>query len=244
MSIRFAFVIPTRNSSKTLRQAIISLAAQSYKNWHAIVIDDQSSDNTADFLDLVATELNVRSKFTIIRNTERMWEVANVLKAFEFIKDNEIICRLDLDDYLCDLNALEIIAKNYEKDPELDVVWTAHRWWDANGISTMNISGPMPPNADPYKHPWVASHFKTFKKSLLSNVADSNYRDKNGEYFKRIGDQTFMLPALYKARKYKFISIAAYAYFCPMNQSNFQTEDAKFQKEEAEFLRNRGFINE
>ena len=121
-------------------------------------------------------------------------------------------------------------------------IWTGHRWWDQNGITTMNISGPMSQNADPYKHPWVSSHLKTFRRSLFNDVSDANYRNRDGEYFKRIGDQTFMLPAIAKARKYEFLPIAAYAYYCPMNSSNFQTEDAKSQKEEADYLRNRGFI--
>lgn len=171
-----------------------------------------------------------------------MWEIANIIQALQHVEPDEIVCRLDFDDYLCDLNALEIIAKQYETDPQLDVVYTAHRWFDENGITTQNISGPMPQGVDVYKHPWCASHFKTFRKNVLDGVSDANYRGVDGQYFKRIGDQAFMLPALHRARKHKFVPIAAYAYYCPMMPSNFQTEDAKFQKEEAEFLRSRGFV--
>lgn len=242
MTVKFAFAIPTRNSAATLEQALMSLAGQSYKNWRAVIVDDCSTDGTDEAIEIAATELGIRSKLTVIRNEERLWEIANTLKALEIIQSDEIVCRLDLDDYLCDLNALEIIARRYDKDPKLDVLWTAHRWYDANGITTMNISKSMPQGADPYTHPWVSSHLKTFRRSLLDDVSDANYRGIDGEYFKRIGDQTFMLPALTRARKYEFLSIAAYAYFCPMDPSNFQTDDAKLQKEEADYLRARGFV--
>jgi glycosyltransferase involved in cell wall biosynthesis len=239
---KFAFAIPTRNSTKTLTKTLVSLAGQSYDNWRAVIVDDCSTDETVLQIQHNAKDLSIANKLTIIRNETRSWEIVNTLKALEQIQPDEIVCRLDLDDYLCDLNVLEIIARRYAKDPELDALWTAHRWFDSNGITTMNISGPMPQGADPYKHPWVSSHLKTFRRSLLTGVSDANYRAKDGEYFKRIGDQTFMLPALAKARKHEFLPIAAYAYFCPMDPGNFQTDDAKFQKEEADYLRARGFV--
>jgi glycosyltransferase involved in cell wall biosynthesis len=242
MTVKFAFAIPTRNSTKTLEKTLVSLAGQSYEGWRAVIVDDCSTDGTKEKIADVANGLGILDKLTLIRNEERSWEIVNTIKALEKIQPDEIVCRLDLDDYLCDLNALEIIARRYAKDPELDALWTAHRWFDKNGITTMNISGPMPQGADPYKHPWVSSHLKTFRRSLLAGVSDANYRGKDNEYFKRIGDQTFMLPALARARKHEFLPIAAYAYFCPMDPGNFQTDDAKFQKEEADYLRARGFV--
>jgi glycosyltransferase involved in cell wall biosynthesis len=242
VTTKFAFAIPTRNSISTLEQALLSLAGQSYKGWRAVIVDDGSTDGTADAIDIIALELGIRHKLTIIRNEERSWEIVNTLKALDLIQPDEIVCRLDLDDYLSDLNALEIIARRYDMDPELDALWTGHRWFDKDGITTMNISAPMPQGADPYKHPWVSSHLKTFRRSLLTGVSDLNYRSKDGEYFKRVGDQAFMLPALARARKHEFLPIAAYAYFCPMDPGNFQTDDAKFQKEEADYIRVRGFV--
>lgn len=240
--IKFAFAIPTRNSVKTLRQCIMSLAAQSYPHWRAIVVDDCSTDGTPDVVEMVAKELGVADKFTVLRNRERLWEVANVLQALSLIGDEEIVCRLDLDDYLCDLNALEIMAQAYTRFPDLDVAYSKHRWFDDEKLTNFNISAELPTNADPYVHPWVTSHFKTFRRSTLSNVKDENYRDANGEYFKRIGDQAFMLPALKNARRWLFIQQSFYAYRCDLRPETFQTEDAKYQASEAEYLRKRGYI--
>ncbi len=242
MTIKFAFAIPTRNSTSTLEQALISLAGQSYKNWRAIIVDDCSTDDTVEAIDIVSRELGIKNKLTVIRNTERSWEIANTLKALENIQNDEIVCRLDLDDYLCDLNALDITAQAYKHFPNVDVVYSKQRWFDENQLTNFNISANLPKGADPYVYPWVTSHFKTFRRSLLNNVKDTNYRGADGEYFKRIGDQAFMLPALKNAREWFFLEYPFYAYRCSMKPETFESEDAKFQASEAQFLRQRGYI--
>lgn len=219
------------------------MAFQSYTHWHAVVVDDCSTDGTAAFVEKCAEEFGVRDKFTVIRNDKRMWEVANVLQAMSWMDDDEVVCRLDLDDYLCDLNALEILARAYTEIPDLDAAWTNHRWFDDRGVTSQNISAPMPAAADPYKHPWVSSHLKTWRKSVSKRVFDANYRGPDDEYIKRAGDQAIYLPVLKLARRRVHIPIATYAYRCDMSPETFQTDDARFQKEEAEFLRARGFLD-
>ena len=110
-------------------------------------------------------------------------------------------------------------------------------------FSHQNISGPLPKDADPYKHPWVSSHLKTFRKFLIEGVKDENFRNQDGDYFKRIGDQAIYLPVLHRsAGNWHFEPFVAYHYTIDMSPKTFQSDDAKFQKSEAEFLRERGFI--
>lgn len=239
---RFAFVIPTRNSKETAEKAIASIALQSHSDWHAVIVDDCSTDGTPDFIERMASKYEIYDKVTILYNNTRKWEVANVLAALSLVESDEIACRLDLDDYLCDLNALEIIAKAYEQHPDCDALWTAHRWFDDRGVTNQNISAAMPADVDPYAYPWVSSHLKTWRKSLSERVPDANYRGADGEYIKRAGDQAVYLPVLKLARKRLYCPVQTYAYRCDMRPATFQTDDARFQKEEAEFLRKRGFI--
>ena len=154
---------------------------------------------------------------------------------------DDIIVRLDADDFLCELDAFRIMNLVYN-DSGCDCLWTAHRWFDDDSITSQNISAVMPDNADPYKHPWVSSHCKTFRKSLINDVNDANFRGQDGEYIKRAGDQAVYLPVLHKAKKRVYLPHVTYAYRCEMKPQTFQTQDAKFQKAEAEFLRERGFI--
>lgn len=242
MSVRFSFAIPTRNSARTARQALLSLAGQSCQNWKAVIVDDCSDDSTPEAIEQIGVELGISDKILLIRNETRLWEVANVLKAMKHIGSEDVVCRFDLDDYLCDLNALEIMANAYTQVPDLEAAWSNHRWFDSNGITNRNISGPMPNDADPYLTNWTASHLKTWRKSVSDKVSDANYRGKDGEYIRRAGDQCIYLPVLKLAKRRVHVPVAMYAYRCDMSHATFQTDDAKFQKEEAEFLRARGFV--
>ena len=177
-------------------------------------------------------------KIKLIVNTEKKWEVANVLEGMNYADESDIICRLDGDDWLCDIDALAILNYRYETEG-FDAIWTAHRW----SFTHANMSTELPRDANPYEHPWVSSHLKTFRKKLLSGVSDKNFRNNQGEYYKRIGDQVIYLPALYQASgNWHFEPIVAYHYSIELNQDTFHTEDAKFQKSESEELRARGFV--
>lgn len=242
MNTRFVIIAPTYNAEKTARQALLSLAAQRYDNWKLIVVDDMSTDDTARTILQLGAALNISSKIEYVFNKEKKWEVANVIEGLKRCQDTDIICRLDMDDYLTENDAFAILDNCYTNNPTLDVIWTAHRWFEGDQVTNMNISAALPKGADPYTHPWVSSHFKTFRKSLLNNVKDENFRGQDGNYFKRIGDQTFMLPALKNARDWLYIPMCMYGYRCSLKPETFQTEDAKFQAAEATFLRSRGYL--
>ena len=100
----------------------------------------------------------------------------------------------------------------------------------------------MSPDSNPYLHPWVSSHLKTFRKFLISGVSDQNFRGEDGEYIRRAGDQAIYLPALYKTQKRIFLPRVMYHYTINDVPETYTTEDAKFQREEAEYLRARGFV--
>lgn len=237
------------NASKTLARTLHSVIGQSFQNWKIILIDDVStpdhkslSCNIIDsFLELDEIDCSSNDRIHVIWNNEKKWEVENVLQGLKLCNDEDIICRLDADDFLTDLDALRIINDVYNQE-QCETLWTSHRWHSKNQITHFNISGPFTHGSDPYKHPWVSSHFKTFRKRLLNNVKDENYRDEHGQYFKRIGDQTFMIPAIYHSKKNLFLPVVMYSYYCDMSPSTFQSEDAKYQKAEAEFLRKRGYV--
>jgi glycosyltransferase involved in cell wall biosynthesis len=235
---KFAFIVPVYNAEKTIQQMLLSVISQSYPNWRLIIRDDMSTDGTVQFIKNFVNGFGLHNRVSLTVNQEKHWEVRNIVEALKEIEDDEIVCRLDGDDWLSDLDTLAILNARYNQ-LDVDAIWTAHRW----GFSNQNISGPLPHDADPYNHPWVSSHFKTFKKHLVSEVKDENFRGQDGEYFKRIGDQALYLPVLHQARgRWHFEPMVAYHYTINMKPETFQTDDAIFQRKEAEFLRIRGFI--
>ena len=236
---RFVFVSPMFNADATLPQMLHSLYGQSYDNWHLILIDDVSDPilvaSSKDWLSRF-NSLNV-GKVTAIWNIEKKWEVANVLTGISMCNDDDIICRIDADDWLVDADALTYFNAVYEQTGA-EALWSAHRW----GFTDKNISGPLPSDADPYKHPWVSSHLKTFRKRLINDVNDENFRGEDGNYIRRAGDQAIYLPILAKTKKRGFIPRVFYHYTINDVPETYQTSDAMFQRDEAIFLRNRGYV--
>lgn len=231
------------NASATLPTFLHSICGQSYNNWKLILIDDCSSDEErlkcANIITSFSSLPGICDKKIIdYWNTEKRWEVANVLHGISMCEDNDIICRIDADDWLTDLDALMMLNECY-KQTGAEAIWTAHRW----AYTDQNISDGMPNDADPYKHPWVSSHLKTFRKYLLNNVNDENFRGEDGHYIRRAGDQAIYLPALYNAKIRGFFPRVMYHYTIKLDDPElFTKEDSKFQKSEADFIRARGFV--
>lgn len=247
---RFVVIAPTFNAEKTVKQAILSLAAQSYQNWKLVVIDDVSTDNTRREILSLSSALGFHvsgrddtNKVVVVSNETKKWEIENTLIGLSMCNDSDIIVRLDMDDYLIDNTIFEQLNDLYTNYPEVEAIWTSHRWFsEKDGLTNTNISRELPPTADPYVYPWVSSHMKTWRKYLSNHVRDENYRGEDGKYFTRIGDQAFYLPVLKLAKNKGYLPTVAYAYRCDQNKETFQTADAKHQAAEAAFLRKRGFL--
>jgi len=230
------------NAGETLHRMFYSIAAQSYENWRIVLIDDVSSPvhmrKEAAFLWNVMYDERFKGKIDVIWNSKKRWEVENVLLGIRRCDDDDIICRIDADDWLVDSDALHILNIAYENGH--DAVWTAHRW----GFSDRNISAPMVIGADPYVHPWVSSHLKTFRRSLLTGVPDVNFRNQVGDYVRRAGDQAIYLPALKHATKPAYVPRVMYHYSIDdADGTVYQTDDARMQRDEALFLRQRNYVS-
>lgn len=237
---RFAFIIPMRNAHRTVSQTLRSLIAQTCPTWRAIIIDDASEPDSVALSERTIMDANAfigDSRITLLKNDRRMWEVANVITGLKMCEDDEIVCRLDADDWLTDSDALSIISSCYDS-MRCDALWTMHRW----NFTPTNISAAMPDDADPYVHPWVSSHLKTWRAELSHRVNHANYVGDDGEPFKRAGDQAIFLPVLKLARRRAFLPLVTYHYSIDMAPSTFTSDDAKFQRSEAELIRKRGFI--
>jgi len=236
---RFVIVMPCFNAERTITQSLLSVISQSYNNWKILIRDDMSTDSTRKIVDNIVSVFGLGEKIKVKTNKSKKWEVANIIDMLEECDDNDIVCRLDGDDWLTDLDCFAILNNRYN-ELDVDVMWTAHRW----AFTDNNISSNLPKDANPYEYPWVSSHFKTFRKRLINNVDDSNFRGQDGEYFKRIGDQAIYLPVLHQSKgNWHFEPKVMYHYTIDMSPETFQTDDSKFQKQEGEFLRKRGFIS-
>ena len=149
MNNRFVFIMPAYNAESTIARSIASVWFQTHTNWKIIIRDDMSTDKTQEVIEGARKSFGLgEDKLSVKLNTEKKWEVANIIDMLDECQPEDIVCRLDADDWLCDCDALSIINNSYIRN-NVDVLWTAHRW----SFTHQNISRPLPREANPYEHP-------------------------------------------------------------------------------------------
>ena len=233
----FVFILPTYNMESSIERALQSIASQTYSRWRVILSDDCSSDETLAVAKQTCEKLGMSDKIEMSRNESRLYALENCLTAIQSCKPHEIICRLDGDDWLCDSDALSLINKSYI-DCNPSVLWTKNRF----GFSNHNRSAPLPNGADPYEYPWVSSHLRTFRMELFSSIPDANFRNSEGNYFKRVEDQALMLPLLHLSHRSMFLPVVTYHYSCERDEVS-DSEARGTQADIATFIRERGYVS-
>lgn len=96
-------VVPTFNNAKNNRYLnnIRSIIMQEYGNFHIVVIDDGSSDNTGSLIDnFMNTQTKVpKEKYMLITNSVQKKAMPNLRRAaMEFCRPEEIFLIVDGDD--------------------------------------------------------------------------------------------------------------------------------------------------
>jgi len=115
--IFFSIIIPTFNSNKTIRKALLSVLAQK-KNYEIILIDDCSNDKTIEILKKFK---NTFSNIKILRNIKNIGVSLTRNKGLLAAKGQYIIF-LDSDDYLFP-NVLEKLENFIKANNKPDVIF-------------------------------------------------------------------------------------------------------------------------
>ncbi len=99
---RLVVVTPVYNAEQYIRKCIASVAQQDYPNYHMVIIDDCSTDNTYKIAHetIEALHENVRKNFTLKRNDENQGAVYNQVTAIRDHTGDDIVMLLDGDDWL------------------------------------------------------------------------------------------------------------------------------------------------
>jgi glycosyltransferase involved in cell wall biosynthesis len=234
--MKIIFITPVYNAKPHLPDLIESLQEQTNENWELHIVDDLSTDDSYEYsLNVAKSDKRIK----VIKNTEKCWALKNVIKVARNFEndDNVILATLDGDDALCNENTVDLILNEYENN-NLDALWTAHSW-DING---MNISGDLPAKINPYHYPWVSSHLKTWRGSILKNISDDNFKDLDGQWFKRGYDQALYLPILLLAKERKFLDEICYLYRINSNSIQKRDKAEKEQLDTVKLVRYRGYI--
>lgn len=169
--ISFSIIIASFNCEKYIEDAIKSVISQTYENWELLVLDDASCDNSIEKI----TPFLGDNRISLIRHKKNQGAGKTFRDALNYVS-NEIIGVLDCDDAL-HYKALEIIAKEYKKNPECGMIYSSHWICDSNLNVIKKTS--LNDSADPKKTNLLersASHFKTFKKEIYDSTPGFNPR--------------------------------------------------------------------
>ncbi len=101
--------MPAFNASETIVRSILSVWFQTHDNWKIIIRDDCSTDGTPEVVESLKSQLGLGDdRVSLTVNDEKHWEIRNIVEALKECESDDIVCRLDGDDWLCDCDALAL----------------------------------------------------------------------------------------------------------------------------------------
>ena len=127
---RVSVIMPARNASRFIGDAIASVQAQTFTDWEIVVVDDDSSDDTAQVAARVGGD-----RCTVLRQPHRGSGPSR--NAALAIARGELIAHLDADD-MWPSDRLECLVAVLDADPSLEAVF---------GMGAEFADHDAPPNA-------------------------------------------------------------------------------------------------
>jgi glycosyltransferase involved in cell wall biosynthesis len=168
MSTAVAVVMAVHNGRRTVRPAIESVRAQTFTGWTMAVVDDGSSDGTAECLRAAAA---ADPRVVVLTNPVRRGLAASLNIAWRSVRA-PLIARMDADD-LSDPVRLERQVEFMAQHPQVDVVGTGARLVSPEGTLLGAATRPESHDAllaclyreSPFYHPSVM-----MRRSFLERV--------------------------------------------------------------------------
>ena len=216
----FCFVISSYNNEKNITKNLLSLINQNYENWRAIYINDNSNDKTEEMFLRIMNIYDVEEKFTYIKNDTQMKQAHNKYYAYQKIKDFEICCILDGDDWLINNDALTILNNHYQKTNSLIVCSNYKRITNDKEVNNnyYDYSSEIKKSASYRKsNKWFFNHLKTGYGFLFKSIP-KDYFQFNGEWLDRCTDWAEMFSAAEFAKE-KVLLLKDYLYGYNYNNS-------------------------
>jgi glycosyltransferase involved in cell wall biosynthesis len=161
--------IAAYNVEGLIGKTVSSVMAQTYPNWTCIVMDDLSTDGTAD---AATSAAGGDPRVVVVRNTEKKYLLRNTAEAIELAnpEPEDVVIPLDGDDWLAGPEVFQRLVRAYEKDG----AWMTY----GSYIGSDNRVGK-----DCSEYPalvrslrlyrwtrWRASHLKSFKVWLWKKI--------------------------------------------------------------------------
>lgn len=127
MEVRFSIIVPLYNKAPYVRKTLESVVSQTYMDWELIIVDDGSTDGSADVVRNFIRELNIEDRrFKILSQKNAGVAIARNKGVKE--SKGEYVCFLDADDWW-KLEFLEEIDKLILEYPDAGLYATNYIYY-------------------------------------------------------------------------------------------------------------------
>lgn len=131
--MKFTIVTSTYNSGKTVRDTIESVLRQTYTDYEYIIKDGGSKDNTLEIVREYEPKFGGKMKIVSERD-KGIYDAMN--KGFQ-MATGDILMLINSDDLFARNDAVELVAKEFEKHPEADGVYADLYYVSQNNINNI-----------------------------------------------------------------------------------------------------------
>tara|TARA_Y100000389_G_C17425644_1_gene499366 strand:- start:506 stop:1375 length:870 start_codon:yes stop_codon:yes gene_type:complete len=238
---KFKVVVTTYNPGiYFLQKCLDSISRQRYRNFEVCVIDDASTKETFDILNLLQ-EYNNKYGWKYKQREINIGPCGTRIEAIDILnpEDDDIIVLIDGDDELYDNYVFSKLNYIYNTDKPLITFGNYVRKTTTGALAkykSLNCRRIDLPNKIENKsfrdYQFHYSHLKTFKYKLYKNI-DHKDLMKDGEYIRSATDAAIMIPMLEMAGdKIKCIDDVLYKYTSDHEESIHYKRSGKNQQKE------------
>jgi len=205
------------NAESYIANCIKSVASQNYDNYSMFIINDASTDDTANVIKTTIASLpkNIQEKFALINNVENVGAVANHLSVINALSFKDFFMILDGDDWLVnDPNIFHMYNNLYHDGAQ----FTYGSCWSVIDNIPL-IAQPYPPEVKAkktyrsHKFNWNMpyTHLRTFSSKLTTYLTDDDLKI-DGKFPKAGGDTALFYYLIENADPDKVICVPEIVY--------------------------------
>lgn len=228
----FTIVVCGYNNGANVQKTLESIFSQNYEKFRVIYIDDASNDGSFELARDLIYGSEKLAEITLVRNEERLGDLANLVRAVQVCPDEEIIAVVDGKDWLAHEWVLSELNRYYA-NPDL---WLTYGQSVDYPSLSEGISRPFRQKdleGGFRNHPFIASHLKTFYAALFKKIPEADFIFQ-GSHLPAAAEWAYMIPMLEMAEEH-FQFIPEVMYIC--NQQVPSTEDRELQVRCERFIR-------
>lgn len=214
--MRFKIVTAVWNAGPFFERYVNSVAEQDYPAYDVFVVDDHSTDGTAQRVADAATEHGWGYQLNV-ENRGALYNQVTAIRSMD-CKPEDVLVFVDGDDRLAHRDVLQRLAHYYEDGTKL----TYGQYRPDPQSATCSLAGAFPPGIIENRSFREVSanrggiwwnHLRTFKYELFAQLTDDDFLDAEGGWYKTATDAALMYPCLELAAPHiKFIDEVLYVY--------------------------------